>query len=183
MNPPKVYLDNNIVSGRIRGDLRQTEMPAVTAIDRLHSEGRIERVTSRESWREQERTRDADQRAVLAARRDEVAVVQDDHRLHGFSTLDYGRRGFISSPLISDVVDDALFAALRSTGLKDADARHLMYAVANNCNIFVTLDTRHFVDGGRREGLEACCSGRIRIMTPSEFVASMEFRPAEPTHS
>jgi hypothetical protein len=48
-----------------------------------------------------------------------------------------------------------------------------MYAVANNCEMFVTLDIPHFIDGGRRSLLEAQCSGKIRIMRPSELVAEV----------
>src|SRR5215468_5196539 len=104
-------------------------MTAVKVLEALDAEGKIQLVTSKESWREQERTPDPAVRAVFAARREEVPLVPNDHRLLGFNSVDDGWRGFISYPLISDIVDDALFAALQANRLKAGDARHLMYAV------------------------------------------------------
>ncbi len=94
------------------------------------------------SLMEQADTRDPVVRAVLIAHAHEVSVVPNDHRLLGFQSLDQGRYGFISSPMISDIVDEDLFAKLIAAGLKDADAKHVMYAVANDCQVFVTLDGR-----------------------------------------
>ncbi len=176
MDPIRVYLDNVIASARIRGDLKNpTEMEAVRQIERLHEENRIKRVTSRQSWREQERTQDATLRENLRERRDEVSVVQADHRLLGFSNLDYGNRGFISNPIVTDVVDDVLFDNLKAHGLQDGDAKHLMYAVSNGCQFFVTTDP-HFLD--RRPTLEIDCSGKIRIVLPSELVADLSEKGA-----
>jgi hypothetical protein len=60
---------------------------------------------------------------ALAANANLVSVVQNDHRLLGFVNLDYGARGFISYPLIDDIVDTALFEQLtKNAGLKAADA-------------------------------------------------------------
>ena len=77
--------------------------------------------------------------------------------------------GFITNPLVTDIVDDALFAALNAQGLRDAAARHLMYAVCNACDRFVTLDP-DFLD--RRDALEAQCRG-LRIVKPSELVTEL----------
>jgi hypothetical protein len=135
----RVYLDNVIVCGRIIEDLDPPEeMEAVRAIEKLHAEGRIKQVTSRHSWREQDRSTRPAMLAAFTARRDEVSVVQADHLLLGFNNQDLGRHGFISSPIISDIVDDELFADLKSAGLEDDDAKHVMYAVENDCEVFVT---------------------------------------------
>ncbi len=77
--------------------------------------------------------------------------------------------GFISNPLVTDIIDEQLFARLKAAGLKDADARHLMYAAANGCDRFVTLDP-DFLNG--REVLQAHCQG-LRIVRPSELVAEL----------
>jgi hypothetical protein len=141
---PRVYLDNVITSGWVLKDLKPTEeMQAVERLYALHDAGVIKRVTSKMSGIEQARTTDLQKRAALAANANLVSVVQNDHRLLGFANLDYGARGFISYPLIDDIVDPALFDQLtKNAGLKDADAKHVMYAVANDCHYFVTLDTR-----------------------------------------
>ena len=88
----------------------------------------------------------------------------------GFHSRDLGRQGFISSPIISDIVDEDLFAKLIAAGLQDADAKHVMHAVANNCQVFVTLDTCDLLP--RRSAIEAVCP-HLRIVKPTEFVAEL----------
>ena len=164
----RAYLDNVAASGRILGDL-EVEMKALQEIERAQSSKKVKLVTSRESWREQERTRDPERRTRLEASRDEVSAVANDHVVLGFSNV-MGPYGTVAAnPIVSDVVDDALFADLKKIGLRDADARHLMYAVVNTCDRFVTLD-RDFLD--RREALEARCQ-TIRIVKPSELAAEL----------
>lgn len=76
MSRMRVYLDNVLASGRVLGDLEpSTEMDAVRFIERAHSAGILKMVTSRESWREQERTKDPAKRATLEAARGEVSAV------------------------------------------------------------------------------------------------------------
>lgn len=170
--PPRVYLDNVITSGWVLKDLQPPEeMAAVERLYEFHDVGTIKRVTSKMSGIEQARTADLQKRAALAASADLVSVVQNDHRLLGFANLDYGSRGFISYPLIDDIVDPALFEQLtKNAGLKDADAKHVMYAVANACDYFVTLDTRDLLP--RRSTIESICP-QLKIMTPIEAVAAI----------
>src|SRR5436853_7502153 len=76
----RVYLDNVAASGRVVGDLTPAEeMEALRRIESAHSSGTIKIVTSRESWREQERTTNPMTRARLEAARSEVSVVADGH--------------------------------------------------------------------------------------------------------
>jgi hypothetical protein len=71
---------------------------------------------------------------------------------------------------VTEVVDDPLLAAFTTAGLKDAaDARHLMYAVHNKCNRFVTTDP-HFLT--RRAKLTPLTRGLL-IKKPSELAAEM----------
>jgi hypothetical protein len=72
-------------------------------------------------------------------------------------------------PIVSEIVDEALFKGLTTAGLKDADARHLMYAARNDCDRFVTTDP-HFTS--RRPELEALCQG-LKIVTPSDLDAEL----------
>ncbi len=169
--PIRVYYDNVIISGLITGDLSPAdEMLALREMEKAHGAGTIKRVTSRESWREQERTRDEMKRSQLEAARDLVSVVQADHRLVGFQN-EMGLLGtIVSNPIISDVVDESLFADLKRLGLKAPDARHFMYAVANNCDWFVTLDDDFL---GRRSLLENRCPS-IRVAKPSELSTELK---------
>jgi hypothetical protein len=169
---PRVYLDNVITSGWVLKDLKpQEDMEAVERLYALHDAGIIKRVTSKISGIEQARTIDAQKRAALAVSADLVSVVQNDHRLLGFASLDYGARGFISYPLMDDIVDPTLFEQLtKNGGLKDADAKHVMYAVANDCHQFVTLDTRDLLP--KRSAIESICP-QLKVMTPTEAVAAL----------
>ena len=169
---PRVYVDNVITSGWILKDLKPPEeMTAVEHLYALHDAGTIKRVTSKMSGIEQARTTDLDKRAALAAKADLVSVVQNDHRLLGFGSLDYGSRGFIAYPLMDDIVDPPWFERLtKGAGLKDADAKHVMYAVANECQYFVTFDTRDLLP--KRSVIESICS-QLKVMTPTEAVAAL----------
>lgn len=167
----RVYLDNVAASGRVVGDLAPpTEMEALRDIEEAHSAGTIKRVTSRESWREQDRTKDSAKRAKLEAARGEVSVVATDHVVLGLSDVGGPHGTTVVTPIVTDIVDEALFADLRSMGLQDSDARHLMYAVANECVRFVTLDPDFF---DRQAALEARCPS-LRIVKPSELAAELK---------
>ena len=68
-------------------------------------------------------------------------------------------------------MEPALFEQLtKNARLKDADAKHVMYAVANDRYYFVTLDTRDLLP--RRSAIESICP-QLKIMTPTEAVAAI----------
>ena len=165
----KVYLDNVIASGKVRRDLPGAEMTSVEELLEYEHRGLIEIVTSRESWREQERTPDPATLEALRQARPDVPVVPYDHEVFGFRCIPDRNGGFISNPAVTDVIAQPLFDDLRSLGLKDADARHLMYAARNNCPRFVTLDGDFL---NKRQKLEVRY-GDLRIMKPSELCAEL----------
>jgi predicted nucleic acid-binding protein len=76
---------------------------------------------------------------------------------------------YANCPILTEIVDEPLFAALKAAGLKDADACHYMYAVHNGCDRFVTTDP-HFFD--RRPKLQALGRGML-IQQPSDLVAEL----------
>jgi predicted nucleic acid-binding protein len=167
----KVYLDNVIVSALVRDDLASPEeQRALKLLQEHHNFRKLEIVTSRESWREQDRTRCEKTREELRSSRDRTAVVSEDHKLLGFNIVDLGYHGFVSSPLITDIVDEAMFAALKAAGLKSGDARHLMYALCNGCDRFVTTDPDFL---NRCSAIEAAYP-KIRIVKPSKMLEEME---------
>jgi predicted nucleic acid-binding protein len=79
--------------------------------------------------------------------------------------------------LVGDVVDRPLYEEILAAGLKkdrgrserQSDALHLMYAVHDQCEWFVTLDP-DFHD--IRAKLEPLCRG-LRIVTPGELEADL----------
>ena len=69
-------------------------------------------------------------RAQLADSRGATPVVSNDHKLLGFHNQ-MGRLGTVAvTPIITEIIDEGLFKSLTAAGLKDADARHLMYCCA-----------------------------------------------------
>jgi hypothetical protein len=173
----KAYFDNCIESGRVRSDLDPpSEMAAVLALLKARDEGKIEIVTSQETHREQDRTEDPAVRALLANSRGETPVVQNDHKLLGIHNQMNHLGTVANCPIITEIVDEKLFNALIAAGLKQADARHLMYAACNGCDRFVTLDLEHFINNGRGSQLETLCQGQIqglKIITPSELTTEL----------
>jgi hypothetical protein len=165
----KAYLDNCIESGRIRSDLQPSEMAAVRSLLKARKKGKVEIVTSRESWREQDRTKDPTVRAQFANARGDTPVVDNDHKLLGFHNQ-MDRLGTVAvTPLITEIVDEGLFKGLTAAGLKEADARHLMYAARNDCDRFVTTDPDFT---SRLSQLEALCPS-LKIVTPSELATQL----------
>src|SRR5215470_1894547 len=101
----KVYLDNVIVSGKVRGDLHPPEeMAAVHALAKADEKGQIEIYTSRWSWAEQERTHDALVRVKLREARGDIEVVADDigSSAFGMTNDEHPRFGTMSTnPLVT----------------------------------------------------------------------------------
>jgi predicted nucleic acid-binding protein len=168
----KVYLDNVIVSGMIRGDLQPPkEMAAVHSLAKADEKGQIEIYTSRWSWTEQERTSDELIRVKLKESRGKIEVVPDDHRVLGFWNQEDPRSGTVSvNPMVTEIVDERLFSDLKKAGISDGDARHLMYAIHNECDRFVTLDTRDLLP--KRLDLAPLCRA-TEIVTPSELATEL----------
>ena len=109
-----------IASARVRDNLASRDERSALKFIQEHSNfGKLEMVTSRESWREQERTRNAEALEELRASRDKTPVVSQDHRLLGFNSGDLGQYGFIASPLITDIVDETMYTDLQSKGLQE----------------------------------------------------------------
>jgi hypothetical protein len=167
----RVYYDNVAACGRIESDLQPVEMEGLREIERAHNAGIIKRVTSSESWREQDRTQDPAKRARFETARDELSAVSLDHTILFINHIEGPYGTVANSPVFTDIVDDALFADLKKIGLKDSDAKHLMYAVVNDCDRFVTTDP-HFTNTDRRASLEGRCPS-IRIVKPSEMAAEL----------
>jgi hypothetical protein len=163
----EAYLDNCVVSGMVRGDLDLAEMAVIPALKAAVENGRLRLVTSRESHREQDRATDPNVHALLVRARPEYPLVKDE-KLLGFNIQDEPFT-FISSPMVTEYVDIDLYEKFKIAGLKDSDARHLMYAVHNKCDRFVTTDPDFL---SRRSGLAALCQG-TKIVRPSELAAGV----------
>jgi hypothetical protein len=168
----EAYLDNCVVSGMVKGDLaprKPAEMAAIPILKIAVDDGGLRLVTSRESHRERDRATDPTVRALLAHARPEFPLVPENEKLLGINTY-WGAGGWpISNPMLTEYVDRDLYENFKNAGLKDADARHLMYAVHNKCDRFVTTDPG-FLD--RRSQLVPLCEN-TKIVTPSELAGEL----------
>ena len=169
------YLDNVVVSGRTLRDLvssdpTRLEMRATDALYEARNRHELDLCTSREAHREQERTTNENKRALLAAHRGNVPVVQRDHEVLGFSLLTDPFGTSISSPLVSDVVDSKKYDGLRAIGVRSGDAKHIVNAFANGCARFVTTDTRDILP--KKAAIENLCPG-LTVVRPTELAIEL----------
>jgi hypothetical protein len=171
----KVYFENTIESGRARPQLPPDELAAVQLLLKAAADGKLEIVTSQETYREQDRV-PPDHRPKLVKARADVPLVTENEKLLGFHNQ-MDRLGTVSTtPILTEYVDTDLFQSLTNEGLEDADARHLMYAVHNGCDRFVTVD-KHFLFP-RQPRLELLCRG-LKIRRPVEL--ANELKLMQPT--
>jgi hypothetical protein len=166
----KVYFENSIESGRARTQLTPDQMTTVKLLMKAADKGELKIVTSQETYRVQDQV-PAGHRVKLIEAREDVSLVRQNEKLLGFhNQMDH--LGTVSvSPFVTEYVDADLFKSFTKLGLKDADARHLMYAVNDGCDRFVTVD-RDFL-AARRPQLESLCRG-LKITTPVELVAELK---------
>jgi hypothetical protein len=165
----KVYFDTVIVSATVMSDLPPGEMAALEKLVAAFADGKIDIETSRLSWDEQDKAKGTIKSKLLAAR-ERFPVVPNDTKLLGSNTISY-EGGFMSAPRLTGIMDEALHKTFCAAGLEDRDAQHLMYAVHDRCDRFVTTD-HHFLKS-RRPILEASCKGLL-IRRPSELVSELK---------
>lgn len=168
-----LYLDNNLVSAIIQDDQNDAEMDALIWLLEQRKAGMMQVVTSEVSRREIERLKGDTRRPVqmVYSLIDDVPFVED-HRLLGFHSQ-WGRLGGTVLPLIED---HPVSSKLRQIGLDRTDAHHVMLAILEECDFFLTCDKKTIL-AYRRE-VEA--EFPIRFLRPSELVA--EVRTSGPTN-
>jgi predicted nucleic acid-binding protein len=166
----RIYLEHTICSAITRRfkTWPRAELDAIDHLLAAGSTGTIHLLVSRQSFREFERapaSRQPDLKKGISG----IEVIENDHHILEMYTQADPYGGCIINPLITDIVDEKVYAALSAAGLKDDDAKHLMYAVHNNCGRFVTRD-KHFLN--RRPVLERFLP-TIKIRKPSEMIAEL----------
>jgi hypothetical protein len=165
----KVYLDTVIVSAAVVSDLPAGVMADVEKLVAAFTGGKIDVETSRLTWDEQDKAKGTIKSKLLAAR-ERFPVVPDDTKLLGINTT-YYEGGFMSARRLTGIMDEALYETFRAAGLEERDAQHLMYAVHDRCDRFVTTDS-HFLKN-RRPASEASSKGLL-IRQPSELVSELK---------
>jgi len=169
----KAYLDNDVVSGFRKRDLKLEDLAAMTRLKGLADKGRISLVVSaihdHEAAPLREQYRKEQQEILAIFARVEFA---DDHRFYGMNLIDLGTRGFIANPLVED---HPIAQRLRKIGLERRDAHHVMLAVRRECDWFVTCDVRTILK--YRLAVEAAFP--IRLRRPSELLRDLCSRPED----
>jgi hypothetical protein len=171
MNLPKVYLDNCVVSNEARSNLQAhpDEMAAVRAIYTAKDAGKIEIITSDQTTREQDRWFNEVGRKMLKEARSKLQMIDDHRQLAGHAVYDQ-HSGSTAMVLGSSSLDQHLHNEFRGLRLSDDDAQHLVNAVHEGCDWFVTTDFNDFRD--RRVSLELHCRG-LKIVWPTELVEKL----------
>jgi len=165
----KVYLDNDVASSISQRDCDPAELRAIDLLLEANRSGNLAIETSRQSPREMERAPSQHQ-AKLKTGLSELDLAKDDHKVLGFHTQSDQYGGCISNPLVTDIVDDHLYKDLLAAGLKADDAKHLMYALHNGYQRFLTCDKGIL---SHRPFLENCRCPSMRVQRPSELAAEL----------
>jgi len=171
----RVALDTVLTSARVLQDLHPPEeQAALNEIERLHERGLIKRVTTEISRIEERRISTTERREKVQAGWSEVSVVQPSPVLLGFSNLDYGARGFIANPIMSDI-DENVVRELVKIGLGTNDARAIAYAAGENarCDYFATHDLKDL--NQHKVAIETLLP-QLRIVKPTEFITEWNER-------
>jgi len=173
----KAYLDNMIDSARTEQDLVRTEMEATNKLLEAGANGALELLGSGLNSDEQAKTRDEAKRLRLA-QAERLPRVEKETELLGINIIyPSGLGGAINSPNLNAILDQVLMDTFHAPGtankaktpLAKLDAQHLMCAVVNCCDWFVTTDP---IILNKKVTLEDSCRG-LHIVKPSELVAEL----------
>ena len=163
----KIYLDNNIVSGISKGDLRRSEMDALDQLLTSDERGEVDLFTSEVTHKEINQYEDDEIRADIEAIYFRLRRVEflDDHRVLGFHIQSDQLGGSVSNPLVED---DLMARALREIGLHRMGAHHLMLAIKARCDVFLTCDEKTII----RFRHEIQEQFDISVLMPTEVISA-----------
>lgn len=160
----KAYLDNVLVSA-IYSDDQPSESAAIDKILEAYDQGRLDLVTSQvtndeidqcpEDWKKKH------SRTYCLLEKVQFVEAQD---LKGYNSQADPFGGFTSSPRMDD---HPTWARLLQIGLDEMDAHHVMLAIENRCNWFLTCDKKTILK--YRTEIETEFPP-IKLMLPSELV-------------
>ena len=158
----KIYLDTNIVSA-IERKHQPLEVEAVSEVLRRSQVGELTLVTSRLTGDEIKRCTGPHAPAIWSLYESISKIPYVEYEVHvGFDSY-WDEMGGWSNPLYD--VDES-WTSLRRLGLHEADAHHVMLALKDRCNVFLTCDRRTVLK--HRQKIEPV--HQIRLLKPSEFL-------------
>jgi len=158
----RVYLDNNVLSAMGKDDMPAQEASPISIISAIFDAGEVILYTSEVTMEVLNKWQGDKKPKVLwhYQRLPKVPYIERQE-LQGFQTYT-DRRTFLAWPMIEDHPD---WSTLRAMGLETHDAHHLMVAIVNGCNVFLTCDKGDFCPSRARIEQEY---PQIQIMWPSE---------------
>ncbi len=169
---PRGYLDTNLISGLVNGDLGSVEQAALTELLRLRKAGTVALCTSEVAAEEIGRNQSAASRRHedIYLLLDEVPKVDEQFQMSKvYGAGLYGADRYGMGP----IVEDATLGVLRSIVPDADDARHLFQAAKNGIDYFVTRDERTIVK--HAAAIQAAAGIRVRL--PSQLVAELALKP------
>ncbi|MBI3025423.1 MAG: hypothetical protein HYY66_07090 [Candidatus Tectomicrobia bacterium] len=158
--PPRLTIDTSALNAR-------GSVPAMNRIEGWAAEGRVELFVPPEVLEEARAHRGRKGRAMYAAK---AGALGGGAGALGGGAGAEGVEG-AAEPLTPGEAAAVLFPhtqPARLTPSQRRDARILALHRRMGNDVFITLDTRHFIQKGRRERLAA---RGVRVMTPAEFAA------------
>ncbi len=160
----KIYLDTNIVSALAKGDTPR-ESAALQDVLRMYQDRTVELATSELTLQEIGKYRGLGLATMetIYTHLERVPFVER-YAIRGFHSQSDQLGGFVSYPLLED---DADWQQLRGIGLDETDAHHVMLAVRNECDVFLTCDERSIIR--YRSAVELAFP--IEVSKPSEWIA------------
>jgi predicted nucleic acid-binding protein len=160
----KVYLDTNVASSLARGD-NLAEKESLRAILQAFKKDRVQLVTSPVMKSEIDQCTGPHRQqieTIYFLLKDVPLVVEERHT--GFHSSWHDELGATSDPAYDT---DIVWAELRKIGLDHIDAYHVMLAIRDKCDVFLTCDEATILN--RRQEIELAFAP-IQLMKPSDLV-------------
>ena len=116
-------------------------------------------------------TKNAPRRENLIIDHKGLQPIPNDEKLLGYNTQSDQYGGFVTYPLIQDCQDETLRKELIAAGLEPKDAEHIVQAVANDCEVFLTRDEDTIIKP-HKQWLEQRFP-TLKIRLPSELLSEL----------
>jgi len=157
-----IYLDNDVFSAIAKADMPHAVMNAISTIVDLHIDKTIKLTTSKVTLREFTNY-NGPHKAAMKLIYDQLQKVDfiEDHEVKGFN-WQWDRTGGVANP---EVADHPVAAELRSILAARIDAHHLMIAIEEQCEVFLTCDC-----GILHNANEIQAKFGIKVLKPQDYI-------------
>jgi hypothetical protein len=160
----KIYLDNDVISAMGKDDMPARVASPISLIEAMFEAGVLSGGTSQVSMEELNKWH-GDKKPLVMTIYQHLPQVPyiERQKFLGMNTY-WDLLTSICSPMIED---NRTWVKLQTFGLKALDAHHLMVAISNDCDVFLTNNWRDF--DSRRSQIKQAFP-KIRIMWPWEVL-------------